>query len=247
VSGELTDAVESGRLDAETVLRECSEPATRAFVQHSLAVAVTSTSEAKQLLLGRLIAQRLQTSTDTVDDIALQRAVDVVGLMTEHQLLLLAAHVLVRYRLYELPPVGSRDDVERLFSERFSGVIERFSQVPDWVTADFESLASVGVIRIDDHPGEQVQRIKGPDAIDDWMQHVGVSTWDGIEGQLGTSDSHERFQMRFPTIMAMKAIAANRIADMEHALVNGWRVDGVNLSPVGLRLGSTVLDQLLAV
>jgi hypothetical protein len=244
--GEILSEIDAGKFDAATTSREASEPATRVFVDRALEAAVTSTSEAKQLLLGRLIAQRLQTTTDTIDDIALRRAVEVVGSITEHQLLLLAANVLVRYRLYALRKVDSRDAAELALRERFAAVANRLYAAGAWSVGDFESLSSLGVIRIAEGPGERVQHLRGPDAIDDWISRNEIGQFDGIEGEVGTQDSHARFAARFPTTMTLKAVAANHIDSVAQAIVHGWRTDAVHLSPVGLRLGEIVLDQLLA-
>jgi len=244
--GEFSSAIGVGTFDAETADREASEPATRAFVRRALESAVNSTSEAKQMLLGRLIAQRLQTKTDTVDDIALRRAVEVVGSITEHELLLLAANVLVRFRLYGLPKINSRDAAEHVLSECFASVATRLVAVGPWSVDDFESLSSLGVIRIAEGPGERVQNVRGPDAVDDWINGSDVPQFDGIEGEIGSNDSHARFAARFPTMMTLKAVAANHIGDIKTAVMHGWRADSVHLSPVGVRLGDIVLDQLIA-
>jgi hypothetical protein len=245
-AGEVSSAIGAGTFNSETADREASEPATRAFARRALEAAVTSKSEAKQMLLGKLIAQRLQTTTDTVDDIALRRAVDVVGSITEHQLVLLAANVLVRYRLFGLPKINSRDAAEQVLRDRFASVAARLFAVGPWSVDDFESLSSLGVIRIAEGLGERVQNVRGPDGIDDWITRGEVPQFDGIEGEVGSNDSHARFAARFPTMMTLKAVAANHISDVKTAVMHGWRADSVHLSPVGARLGEIVLDQLLA-
>jgi hypothetical protein len=47
-------------------------------------------------------------------------------------------------------------------------------------------------------------------------------------------------------MMTLKAVAANHIGDIKTAVMHGWRADSVHLSPVGVRLGEIVLDQLIA-
>jgi hypothetical protein len=130
--------------------------------------------------------------------------------------------------------------------DRFGAVAQRLVTAGAWSGDDFESLSSLGVIRFPESLRTPVGKVQLPDAVDTWMNRNEIGQFDGIEGEVGTQDSHARFAVRFPTMMILKAISANHIGNVAGAIMHGWRTDAVRLSPVGLRLGEIVLDQLIA-
>jgi hypothetical protein len=92
---------------------EASEPAFTQFVDEAMDAAAASRVASKRLMLGRLIARRLQVRTESVEELALRRALRVARDLTESQLLLLAGALLVqRLPTDGVPHFGSRDAAE---------------------------------------------------------------------------------------------------------------------------------------
>jgi hypothetical protein len=80
--------------------------------------------------------------------------------------------------------------------------------------------------------------------VEDWITRNEIGQVDGIE-KIGTDESIALFGARFPMMRNLKAIAGNHINDLvTTAGSHGWRVDSIHLSPVGVQLGKTVLDQI---
>jgi hypothetical protein len=78
-----------------------SDRATDAFVTQALEAALESPFEAKQVLLGRLIAERLGAETESADDLFLREALRIIRQSNQAQLFALGALYLVHH-----PPVS---------------------------------------------------------------------------------------------------------------------------------------------
>lgn len=79
----------------ERMLREAGEPATHAFVSDCLEAAFESPDEAKQCVLGDLIAARLTAATESFEELQLRQAQRIVRDSSAAQLLALARVLIV--------------------------------------------------------------------------------------------------------------------------------------------------------
>ncbi len=243
-------AVEQGAQagwDWNVVHEEASEPAFAQFVEEAMDAAASSPAPSKRLMLGWLIARRLQMRTESAEELALRRALRVVRDLTESQLLLLAAAVLVQWLPSEgVPQFDSRDAAEMWLRSYCHSALQPLVERVPWESADFDVLASDGAILIDARPTFEGNFGSHRDDVEQWLYVHGVSPYDGLEGEWGTSESHALFHARFPTIVGLKRLARNgRSDDMSNDLV-ARRVDDAALTPLGGQLGSMVFDQLRA-
>lgn len=230
--------------DWARIRREAEEPATAKFVRKAIDVSANTTRESKRLLAGALIAKRLQTATDSDEEILLRRALYAIEDLTENQLQILAAASMVQDPRTSWQPTSenpSRDEAERALLPLFS-TARRFLDILDFGEDQFGTLASVGAIRLHNDTGAIIA-YESADPFDAWIQLKGVSPYDGIEGDWGSNESHKRYRQRFPTISTIRALAAKPNGSEIH---QGRRVDGVILTPLGWTIAELVLDQLLS-
>jgi hypothetical protein len=225
---------------------EASEPAFAQFVDEAMDAAAASRTPSKRLMLGRLIARRLQVRTESTEELALRRALRVADDLTESQLLLLAAAVLVqRLPAPDVPQFGSRDAAEAWLRAYCGPALDALVPRVPWDSDDFEVLASDGAILMDAQPTFQGQFGTHRDGVEQWLHMHGVSPYDGLEGEWGTRESHALFRARFPTIVALKRLASNgRGGDAEDHDLIARRIDDAVPTPLGAQLGIMVFQQL---
>lgn len=225
------------------IAEESREPSAAKFVRRAVDVSANTTLESKRFLAGLLIAKRLQTATDSDDEILLRRALDAIEDLTENQLQLLAAASLVQSPRTPWTPTSetpSRAEAESALSPLLP-IARRFIDTLNFGEDQFGTLASVGAIRLHDDTGSLIVS-ESAEPFDAWMQIRGVSPYDGIEGELGTNESHEAFRRRFPAISTLRALGAKPEGSSMH---QGRRLDGVIMTPLGWTIAQLVLDQLL--
>jgi hypothetical protein len=208
--------------------------------------AAASRAPSKRLMLGRLIARRLQVRTETAEELALRRALRVARDLTESQLLLLAAAILVqRLPATDVPQFDSRDAAEAWLRAYCGPALQGLVPRVPWDSDDFEVLASDGAILVDAQPTFEGNFGRHRDDVEHWLYVHGVSPYDGLEGEWGTRESHALFRARFPTIVALKRLASNgRTSEAEGQDLIARRVDDAVPTPLGARLGIMVLQQL---
>ncbi len=240
-------------VDWSAIDAEASEPAFERFVEDALAQSAEATIQSKRLLLGKMIAARLSTKTDSPQERSLRRALVILPDVTEEQLKLLAAAVLVQNlpisKAHEQSPFKSRDEAEAWLHQSVFAVARRLKNTSFWTAADFEALDSLGCIRIP-QPASPSETFGGSrsTSVDHWLTLHGVSPYDGLEGEWGTADSHEKFRNRFPTISLLNTlIAGGRSFKSKNQMLWAWPIDTIVLTPVGESIGLSVLGQLAGV
>jgi len=251
----LSDAVSA--LEAAVVLEargwdwrladeEASEPAFAQFVDEAMDAAAASRTPSKRLMVGRLIARRLQVRTEAAEELALRRALRVARDLTESQLLLLGAAILVqRLPSTDVPQFDSRDAAEVWLRAYCGPVLQNLVPRVPWDSDDFEVLASDGAILMDAQPTFEGNFGTHRDDVEHWLYLHGVSPYDGLEGEWGTPESHALFRARFPTIVALKRLASNgRLSEAEGDDLIARRVDDAAPTPLGAQLGIMVFEQL---
>jgi len=237
-------------VDWAAVDAEVSEPAFERFVNDALAQSAETAITSKRLLLGKMIAARLQVKTDSPQERSLRRALAILPDLTEEQLKLLAAIALVTNLpiddIHATTPFGSRDEAEQWLRESVYSVAQRLKNTSYWTREDFESLASIGCIRIPESPSSPEFMAGGrTTSVDHWLSLHGVSPYDGLEGEWGSKESHEKYRSRFPTITLLNALVAGGKLNKEKRQMQwAWPLDTVILTPIGESIALSVLGQM---
>ncbi len=237
---------DASTIDWRFVSAEAEEPAVEAFIDDALSSAVETISEAKRLMLGRLIAKRLQTKSGTREELTLRRALEVIDKLTEEQLRLLAAICLVQSPPLENARPGvyaSLDELEAAIKPGLFSTARSLKNAGGWIDDDFQTLISIGAISSLGNPPGVMNEHAG--AIEQWSYQLGISPYDGLEGALGSRESQEAYSRRFPTIVVLKALAAGRKPGRPGEERFAQRLDEISLTPVGWLIGTIVLEQLL--
>lgn len=221
---------------------EAQEPSFSAFVDRAFTISANTTLESKRRLAGAFIARRLSLKTDSSEEIQLRRALSTMEDLTENQLLMLAAAHLVIFG----PQLGaehrsfeSRDALEAHLQPRYFPVVHNLYDSLRFDEDDFSALASVGAARLLEDTGallvhERASRLQM------WMTQLGISAYDGLEGEWGSSESQDAFRARFPTITLLSKIAEGK---SHYTKDNRRRLDEVILT-LGITIGELVLQQL---
>lgn len=226
---------------------EASEPAFAQFVDEAMDAAAASRVPSKRLMLGLLIARRLQVRTETVEELALRRALHVARDLTESQILLLAAALLVqRLPTDGVEHFGSRDAAEAWLREYCGSALEQLIARVPWDSDDFDVLASDGAILMDPKPRSEDEFGAQLDYVAHWLHVHGVSPYDGLDGEWGTKESHALYGARFPTIVNLNRLARNGTSDEPAQAFVSRHIADVPLTPLGVQLAYVVFDQLRA-
>ncbi len=221
---------------------EASDPAFAQFVEDATTIGADTTVESKRLLLGRLIADRLQVRNDSSDERLLRRSLTAVRDLSQDQLRLVAAITLTSSVPIDDPflTFASRDEAEAYLKRRFFAVARRLKNVY-WTSDDFDDLYSLGVARPSAQSNARDTE-RGADSIDTWLHQHGVTPLDGIEGDLGSDDSRAAYRRRFPTITIFHQLV---LGERRGKSMDRPRLDDAALLPVGSKLGIAILEQLL--
>jgi len=237
------DSMRSGKFDTDVARDEASEPGFEQFVEKAVDAAAASTSEAKRLLLGSMIARRLQVRTDSLEEVALRRAVDVVEYLNESQLLLLAA-LCLKNMLGQIPefierPSVSRYDLEDWLVRNWGSALLKLS-VTSWTSYDLEVLAEFGLVRLP-APGPGALLLEEPRSgmpVQQWLAQNRVDALDfGPDIDPMNPEHSPLIGERFPTIRALANLIEGDEGlreSLEYAIV----------SPAGWNIGELVLDRL---
>lgn len=245
LTAELQATAES--INWERVASESREPAVESFIDGALSSAVESTSEAKRLMLGRLIAKRLETKSGTREEMTLRQALETIDKLTEEQLRLLAA-----INLVHAPPLdggmrqfSSLDELEAEIRPSLFNAARQLKNSGGWIDEDFQTLVSVGAVvslGTGNDLGLALQEHAG--SIEQWLNQLGIPPYSGIEGDIGTPGSRTAYANRFPTVTILEKLAAGRTA-AKHDSSFVQRLDEITLTPLGWLVGGMVLEQLL--
>ena len=236
-------------LDWSALGTEASEPAFERFVEDAFAQSAETSIPSKRLLLGKMIAARLLVKTDSLEERSLRRAMDMLRDLTEEQLKLLGAALLVQ----NLPigdehattPFASRDEAETWLRDNVFSAASRLKNTSYWERDDFEALASLGCIRIPTPDSSPEYLVGGrTTSVDQWLALHGVSPYDGIEGELGSKESQELFRKRFPTICVLNDLIGGKLTRAKSRMLWAWPLDTIILTPIGEAIGISVLGQL---
>jgi hypothetical protein len=226
----------------EQARAEVQEPSVRRFVDAATDVSADTTLESKRLLAGVLVARRLVVATDSDEEILLRRTLVTIQDLSENQLRLLAAAVLV-----QAPPVGPemlpfprRDDAEAYLRREYLKLATELISTLQFGKADFGVLASVGAIRLKEE-GNALLISEDVNPYEQWVQRNCGDLYEVLEGDWGTTASHEAYARRFPTITMVGQIAAGA-QDSDNF---GRRLDSIMMTPLGTMIGELVFDQLL--
>ena len=210
-------------------------------------VAATSRAESKRLIAGRLIAQRLQVTTDSAEEMLLCRALRTLRELTEPQLLALSAVEFVQRLSDSKVLLNTYDDAEAWLQEHHGHLISYWVSRERWSESDLETLASVGALRMEVQPYSNNLIIEGrADALDQWLHVSGVNTHEMLTPDAGSLEWQDRNARRFPAIgnlrnlITGKTVAENVASEVpEHR-----RLDAVVCTPLGRALGDLALQQL---
>lgn len=158
---------------------ETKEPGFVHLVDETLDASARLTLESKRLLAGKLIARRLEAKTDSAEEILLRRARSAMNDLTEEQLRLLAATTLIQNIPLDddgpkVQRFATRDDAEAYLRKNYFGLARRLKNTAFWTADDFETLVSIGAIRIPASDSGLRVRSKA-NAIESWLLRNGVS------------------------------------------------------------------------
>lgn len=130
-------------IDVET---ELLEPATQDFVTDTFAAVMESPDDEKRHTLGRLVAQRLFTTTETADELCLRRAESLARRMNRAHLWTAATLYLVHYT--PLPSGMSRADVYSWMDAVLLPILDKVCpSAPSY--GDLDYLTSLGAVHYD--------------------------------------------------------------------------------------------------
>jgi hypothetical protein len=222
----------------KTITDEADEPSTRRFVSDAFDASASTTLESKRMLIGVLIARRLEAKTDSDEEILLRRALTTVEDLSENQLRILAAASLV-----QMPPIHreqiffpSLDAAEKYLHDAYFRVARQLKNTL-WLDEDeFGALVSVGAVRLQDEGNALVVSEDAP-PFDQWL-HQFVK---GPDAAMLAVGSDADFGKRYPTIVLFQTLAS------------GWqrgehnsprRLDSIRMTPLGTYVAHVVLRRL---
>lgn len=125
---------------------EILEPAAQDFVSNTFSAVMESPDDVKRDLLGRLIAQRLFSETESTDELHLRQAAFITGRINRQQLWALGTLYLINYP--PLPSTITRDAAYLWMDENLWPVLQRIC-VQDPTAEDLAYLASLGAVLYD--------------------------------------------------------------------------------------------------
>jgi hypothetical protein len=123
---------------------EVQEPSCRRFAAEATLAALSSPSEGKRRLLGRLVARRCGTKTEGVYECLLRDALEFVGKASEEQLSLLGALVVSSFTPMPLVLADGKTP-DKVATELYGDAVEALSAVT-WARVDIERLISSGLV-----------------------------------------------------------------------------------------------------
>lgn len=244
---DVEEALRLGYWNAQNAAREASDPGFECFVEDALTTSTSIRSESKRRLLGRLIAQRLQIGTPDEEEVALRRMLRVIPDLTEAQLLALAATWLINS--LEAPDGGfaDRDAAEAWLKGTYGQVLRHLQEMLPWTNDDLETLGAEGTLRLDISRKDALLISGNLDTIEQWLYRHGVPAHDQLTDDAGSEAWKERYRARFPTIVALRLLAQGHAFLFEADVVQPetYPLAEMLLTPLGVSIGSIVLEQLL--
>jgi hypothetical protein len=118
---------------------EVAEPSASSFAADAIEDAVASPSEAKRTLLGRMIARRMSSSTESLYELYLRDARRLVSGLNDNQLTLLATLLLVSFTPIPLAPFETDASVAEFFQCTYGTALEKLGRAT-WSRSDVEKL-----------------------------------------------------------------------------------------------------------
>jgi len=131
----LEDLVDQGKV--ERIVSEAREPAFQQFAFDTCAAAIASPIESKRTLLGRMLAKRAGSPTDSFYAVQMRQALNIEPSINEVQMYLLGTVYLIKSPPLAVPVSGmSYREVDLWLHRRYSETLERFLSARwDWLDA----------------------------------------------------------------------------------------------------------------
>lgn len=207
----------------------CDDSAVESFVVDALESALDSPFDAKQVLLGQLIGQRLNVATESREDMLLREALRIVRSANREHLFALATLYLVHR-----PPVrkAPTETLITWWDTEYLPILKRV--VYGWNRDDMEYLERLGALMIDrsvDQPALRLEGRGGP-AID----HVFFSR--GLGPPVSLS-SDNRYRSEFAVYVSH---LHHGTASSHEYMGPGFPLYGFALTEPGVHVAATIVE-----
>ena len=248
LSSELQDMARTKTVNWRMIDENASEPAFADFVYSAMNAAVSTTLESKRAVFASLIARRLEVRAESAEEILLRRASEIAAYLSEDQLRLLAAILLVQQYPTDTPVLqfATRDEAEAWLRTRYFKLARGLRNSTSWTTEDFEMLVAMGAIRITGGAlSVSASAAMAPSAprLNEWLIEKGVPWNEGLEGpDITSEESRKAYARRYPTISLLSKLAAGQ---GRAGASYGFNLEHeVQLTPVGEYLALIVYERL---
>ena len=233
----------AGIWNAETADHEAHEPSTVTFVSRAVNLSIDARVESKRRLIGRLISRRLQINDNDEDETIVSNALDIVGALSERQLLAIAAIRLTKNLGQPETAISNLNGAEEWLTNRHGQKVRAITASVGWDDRLLEGLGRAGAVTMPLHRSGTYLGRSHADDVDQWLAVQKVSPYENLRDDAGSPKWIAEVRQQYPTLSAMHALSRGSAFSPDHGQLS-YRLDELHLTYAGNFLGDEILETL---
>ena len=233
----------AGTWNAETADHEAREPSTVTFVSRAVNLSIDARVESKRRLIGRLISRRLQINDSDEDETIVSNALDIVGALSERQLLAVAAIRLTKNLGEPETAISNLSGAEEWLTNRHGQKVRAITASAGWDDRLLEGLGRAGAVTMPLHRTGTYLGRNDKDDVERWLAVQKVTPYENLRDNVGSPKWIAEVQQQYPTLSAMHALSRGSAFSPDNGQ-QSYRLDELHLTHAGNLLGGEILETL---